>query len=275
MLRREQALLLKFGHYSTATLYYGGEWYWGIDRLHYLASRLDSLGLCRDDVSGARLASLQQVAQISLPVSPPDSARELPELEMFFSFRSPYSYLALQRTFSIADAFGLKLRVRPVLPMVMRGMRVPNSKLLYIAGDAVREAERLKIPFGKFADPTGVGVERCLAVYAYARNEKKGRDFLLRASRAIWAQGVDVATDTGLRKVTDACGLFWPDVKAALADGGWQKTAAENRDAMIESGCWGVPTLRLGDFAVWGQDRLWLLLRHVEERCDTGDGILV
>jgi 2-hydroxychromene-2-carboxylate isomerase len=69
--------------------------------------------------------------------------------------------------------------------------------------------------------------------------------------------------------------LFWPDVKAALVDGGWEKTAADNRDAMMESGCWGVPTLRLGDFAVWGQDRLWLLLRHVEERCDTGDGILV
>ncbi|MDA1063891.1 MAG: hypothetical protein O2907_06115, partial [Proteobacteria bacterium] len=52
---------------------------------------------------------------------------------------------------------------------------------------------------------------------------KKERDFLLRATAAIWAQGVDVATDSGLRKVTDACGLFWPDVKAALADDGWKK----------------------------------------------------
>ncbi|MDA1063589.1 MAG: hypothetical protein O2907_04510, partial [Proteobacteria bacterium] len=48
-----------------------------------------------EPTSGARLASLQQVAQISLPVSPPGAARELPELEFFFSFRSPYSYLAL------------------------------------------------------------------------------------------------------------------------------------------------------------------------------------
>ena len=275
MLQRNQELLASQGHYNGATLCYGGEWYWGIDRLHYLAERLDALGLCRDQVSGARLASLQQVAQISLPVAPPGAARELPELEFFFSFRSPYSYLALQRAFRIADAFGLAIRVRPVLPMVMRGLPVPKSKLRYIASDAVREGERLKIPFGRFADPMGAGVERCLAVYAYSRKEKKERDFLLRATAAIWAQGVDVATDSGLRKVTDACGLFWPDVKAALADDGWKKTAAENRESMMESGCWGVPALRIGNFTVWGQDRLWLLVRHIEEQCDTGDGILV
>ncbi len=275
MLERSQALLTRLGHYNAATLYYGGEWYWGIDRLHYLAERLDALGLGRDQAAAARLMPIQQLARISLPVSPPAAARQLPELELFFSFRSPYSYLALQRTFQIADAFGLALSLRPVLPMVMRGLQVPKSKLLYIAGDAVREAERLQVPFGRFSDPTGAGVERCLAVFEYAREEKKGRDFLLCAGTAIWAQCLDVATDVGLRKVTDACGLFWPDVKAALSDDGWRQAAAANRESMMESGCWGVPTLRLGDFTVWGQDRLWLLVRHIEEQCDTGDGILV
>ena len=28
----------KLGHYLGGTLYYGGEWYWGLDRLHYLES---------------------------------------------------------------------------------------------------------------------------------------------------------------------------------------------------------------------------------------------
>lgn len=275
MLERSQVLLKRLGHYNAATLCYGGEWYWGIDRLDYLAERLDALDLGRDQAAAARLVPIQQLVRISLPVSPPAAARRLPELELFFSFRSPYSYLALKRTFQMADAFGLKLRLRPVLPMVMRGLQVPKYKLLYIARDAVREAERLQVPFGRFLDPTGSGVERCLAVFEYARKEKKGRDFLLCAATAIWAQGVDVATDVGLRKVTDASGLFWPDVKAALSDDGWRQTAAANRESMMESGCWGVPTLRLGDFTVWGQDRLWLLARYIEEQCDTGDGILV
>jgi len=44
---------------------------------------------------------------------------------------------------------------------------------------------------------------------------------------------------------------------------------------MFDSGSWGVPTTRLGDYVVWGQDRDWLLARHIEELCDTGEGILI
>lgn len=275
MLQRSQLLLAKLGHYNGATLFYAGEWYWGIDRLHYLSDRLDALGAQRDDAPNSALPSMRQISHISLPVSPPSTAHGSPPLEFFLSFRSPYSFLALRRTFEIADAFGLKLKIRPVLPMVMRGMQVPQSKIVYIASDTAREAERFAISFGKFADPVGVGVERCLATYFYAEKEKRGRDFLLNAGEAIWARGVNVATDKGLRKVTGRTGLFWPDVKASIADDSWRTLVDENRASMMESGCWGVPSLRLGEFTVWGQDRLWLLVRHIEEQCDTGDGILV
>ena len=173
LLRRNEALLARLGHYNAATMYYAGEWYWGADRLHYLTDRLDEMGLRRDDAPGLKVASVRQISQLSLPVSPPSSAKELPPLELFFSFRSPYSYLALQRVYEIADAFGLDLIVRPVLPMVMRGMQVPKSKMLYIAADTSREADRLSIAFGQFADPIGPGVERCLATYFYAVGEKK------------------------------------------------------------------------------------------------------
>ena len=179
------------------------------------------------------------------------------------------------RIFAIADAFGLQLKLRPVLPMVMRGMQVPKSKLVYIAEDTSREARRLDIPFGKFADPLGNGVERCLAVFFYAQSEKRERDFLLSAGEAIWARGIDVATDKGMRKVTGRSGLFWPDVVAAMEDDAWRTVVEENGQSMLDAGSWGVPTIRLGDFVVWGQDRDWLLVRHIEELCDTGDGILI
>jgi 2-hydroxychromene-2-carboxylate isomerase len=175
----------------------------------------------------------------------------------------------------IADAFGLDLNIRPVLPMVMRGMQVPKAKLRYIAGDVIREAEQFDTTFCKFNRPLGVAAERCLATVIYALGEKKERDFLRNAGDAIWAQGVDVASDKGLRKITGRTGLFWPDVKAAIDSDDWRQMVDENRASMMASGCWGVPTLRLGDFTVWGQDRLWLLVRHIEEQCDTGDGILI
>jgi 2-hydroxychromene-2-carboxylate isomerase len=213
--------------------------------------------------------------RLSLPVKPPAAASGLPPLEFFCSFRSPYSYLALRRFMNIADAFGIEFRIRPVLPMVMRGMQVPRSKMFYIMADASREARRLGVPFGKIADPVGPGVERCLAVLQYAVGEHRERDFLLHAGEAIWSEAVDVTTDKGLRKVTAKTGLFWPDAKAAISDDGWRQIADDNRQSMMESGSWGVPTIRMGDFVTWGQDRDWLLVRHIEELCDSGDGILV
>jgi 2-hydroxychromene-2-carboxylate isomerase len=275
LLAENEKRLLDMGHYNCATLHYEGEWYWGIDRLHYLTARLDTLGVRRDSAAVAKLASIQQVMKVSLPVAPPSSAQELPPLELFYSFRSPYSYLCLKRVFAIADAFGLTLKVRPVLPMVMRGMQVPKPKIIYIAKDTSREAQRLQVPFGKFADPVGKGAERCLAAFYYAQSEKRERDFLLHAGEAIWARAIDVATDKGMRKVTGRCGLFWPDVLAAMEEDAWRSDVEENRESMMESGCWGVPTLRLGDFVIWGQDRDWLLVRHIEELCDTGEGILI
>lgn len=275
LLAENQQKLLQLGHYNSAMLYYEGEWYWGVDRLPYLTERLDSLGVRREGAEIGNLASIRQAMQIALPFAPPNTAKDLPPLELFFSFRSPYSYLCLERVFQIVDAFRLRLVIRPVLPMVMRGMQVPRAKLAYIANDTSREARRLGVSYGQIADPVGKGVERCMAVYYYAESEKRERDFVLCAGQAIWSQAVDVATDKGMREVAGKSGLFWPDVLAAMEDDAWRDKVEENRESMFDSGCWGVPTIRLGDFVVWGQDRDWLLVRHIEERCDTGEGILI
>jgi len=272
---KSQKLLGKLGHYSSAMLHYAGEWFWGVDRLHYLTERLDELGVTRSETPEPRLASINQAMKVTLPIRPPSAARELPPIEYFHSFRSPYSYIALKQTFEIADAFGIQLKLRPVLPMVMRGMKVPRCKLMYIIKDTFREARRKGIAFGKIADPVGPGAERCLAVYHYAETEHRARDFVQNAGVSIWAEASDVATDKGMRKVTGRSGLFWPEVEAAMKTDEWRADIEANRESMMDSGSWGVPTVRMGDFVVWGQDRDWLLVRHIEEQCDTGDGILV
>ena len=273
--RDAEGRLQKLGHYNSAMLHYGGEWYWGVDRLHYLTERLDDLGVRKSGSHNPVLASIQRAMQVSLPVTPPAAARDLPPLEFFLSMRSPYSILALPRVFALADAFGLELEIRLVLPMVMRGMQVPKPKLVYIASDTVREAERHNVPFGKLADPVGEGIERLYAVHRYARAENRERDFLLNAASAVWAEGVDVVTDDGMRKITARTGLFWPEACEAMQRDSWRDEVETNRAYMMASGCWGVPTLRFGDFVTWGQDRIWLLARHIEDLCESGDGILV
>ena len=69
-------------------------------------------------------------------------------LDFFFSFRSPYSYLAAPRVFALPDRFDVELVFRGVIPMVMRGQSVPRAKSLHTLRDVKREARRLDMPFG-------------------------------------------------------------------------------------------------------------------------------
>jgi len=269
---KNQLLLRKMGHYNCATMCDAGEWYWGVDRLLYLMDRFAEQGLDRYKEPTPELAALKESMRIRLPAARPRQAASLPPLEMFYSFRSPYAYLALKRVFEIADAFGLKLRVRPVLPMAMRGYSIPKSKLLYIVQDANREAKALGYPFGRIADAFGIGAERCMAVLAYAESQGRSRRFLAAAGEGIWARAIDVSTDDGMRAVTDRAGLEWSGVQAALQDDAWRARAEENREALTALGLWGVPSFHIGDLSVWGQDRLWLLARRIDDMCGDARG---
>jgi len=272
---KNQLLLRKMGHYNCATMNYAGEWYWGVDRLHYLVERFDDQGLNRFRDPVPELASLEQATRLKLPATVPARAETLPPLEMFHSFRSPYSYIGLAHAYEIADAFGLKLEIRPVLPMVMRGVSLPQSKLMYIIKDANREAQHHEVPFGKFADSLGVGSERCIAAFYYAKEQGRERDFLIEAGKAIFAEAIDVATDEGMQVVAERSGLFWPELQAAIQDEGWRDQAEANRELLTNVGLWGVPTYKIGEQAFWGQDRDWLVARKIEDLCHGGEGIMI
>jgi len=246
MLEANYRALRSAGHYQGSMIAYGGEWYWGVDRLKHLTKRLVA-------ELGGEEGPLFEVASCALP--------EDAELTCWLSFRSPYSYLGavlLQRHFRG------RLNLRPVLPMVTRGLAVPRMKRLYIARDAKREADRLEVPFGKICDPLGEGVERCMAVFFQAETMGRGLDFYVAAGDAIWARGVDVASDAGLAEVAAEVGIEGATLEAALADRSWEAKVEANREALVEAGLWGVPSFVWsagGETNVaWGQDRLEMVL---------------
>ena len=100
-------------------------------------------------------------------------------------------------------------------------------------------------------------------------------DFLVEAGKAIFAEGIDVATDEGLQIVAERVGLFWPELQAALQDEGWREHVEANRELLTDVGLWGVPTFKIGEQVFWGQDRDWLLARKIEDLCHGGEGIMV
>jgi 2-hydroxychromene-2-carboxylate isomerase len=265
---KNQLLLRKMGHYNCATMYYGGEWYWGIDRLLYLTDRLDREKLNRFSKPVAELEKLERTMDTKLPASPPADVSGFPPLEMFHSFRSPYSYVGLQQAFDLADAFGIELKVRPVMPMVQRGVGLPRSKLRYIIQDAGREARSREVPLGTVMDPLGKGIENCMAGYRYAKSKGQERPFLVAVGEAVFSDGVDLTEDEGLQYLADRAGLDWDDFQSALEDDSWRDEVDDNGQALLDAGMWGVPSYRMGSFVCWGQDRVWLLARALTLMCE-------
>jgi 2-hydroxychromene-2-carboxylate isomerase len=250
-------------HYSGAMFYYGGEWYWGIDRLYHLEQRLSDLGADRHP-NTAVIMPKQEVKAGQLR----DNGSLT--LEVFASVRSPYTAMIFDRALELAQTTGVALQVRPILPMVMRGVSATREKGIYIFSDAAREARASEVPFGQFYDPIGEPSRRCFSLYPWACTQGKGNELLSSFLSAAFAEGVNTNKESGLRYVVEKAGLEWALAKQVVGQDGWQDTLEENRLAMYESGLWGAPSFRLLDrnnkvvLALWGQDRLWLVAKEIE-----------
>ncbi len=257
----------RLGHYLGGMFYYAGEWYWGVDRLHHLERRLQSLGALRSGASAAPIAPRPVLQDAFTPTS-----RARVKLEFYLSLRSPYSYIAMDRVFALARRYPLDLALRPVLPMVMRGLPVPRAKRLYITLDTKREAEDLGLDFGRVCDPVGRPVERCFSLYPWANARGRGAELLHAFARAAFAEGVDTGTDAGMRHVVERAGLAWDEARPHLDAEGWRDELERNREQLLGLGLWGVPSFRIlgragePDYCTWGQDRLWRVEAELRAR---------
>ena len=238
------------GHYLGGTFFYAGEWYWGIDRLYHLEQRLQDLGVQKPGVSGLLFTPAPDL-QTDVVIN------AAPDIDFYFSFRSPYSAIVAPRIFALGRRTGATVRLRFVLPMVMRGLPVPADKRQYISHDTAREAFVRGIPFGCLNDPVGRPTERGLALIPYAERIGQGEAYVLSFMRGVWAEGIDAGSDKGLRQIAERAGLDWAEAQQALRNDDWRHSAERNRAEMFGLGLWGVPSFRVGTLTTWGQDRLW------------------
>ncbi|MEM9388177.1 MAG: DsbA family protein [Pseudomonadota bacterium] len=250
-------------HYSGAMFNYEGEWYWGVDRLHYLEARLAALGA--DTTPGE--PPLAPCPSVDLGEA--SDAASL-TLEFYPSLRSPYTAIVFDETVALAARAGVRFQVRPVLPMVMRGVPVTLEKGMYIFFDVAREARRRGMRYGHLYDPIGEPVRRCYSLYPWAAEQGLGTALLSSFLHHAFARGVNTNTSKGLRKVVESAGLQWHAAEPRVGKGDWEQVLEDNRLVMYQGGLWGVPSYRLlapsGDalLQVWGQDRLWLVAREIQ-----------
>lgn len=205
--------------------------------------------------------------------------------DLYFSFRSPYSYLALGRYRAIADEWDVDIALRPVYPLAIREPtffeRNHPNWLRYTFTDMFRVAQFHGIPFGPpRPDPIVQNVitrqisEEQPYIYRLTRlgqaaaRRGKGLAFAHEAGRLIWGGAEnwhegDHLTGAALRAGLDLVEL---DAEAVSDAEALDSEIHANQAALEAGGHWGVPTLVFDGEPFFGQDRIEMVLWRMQQK---------
>jgi len=205
-------------------------------------------------------------------------------VDLFFSFRSPYSYLALPRTLKLVEEYDLAVNLRPVYPIAVRVpgfFKTANPQFArYIVRDSRRVAEHAGIPF-RFPRPDPIVqdmttldvaaeqpyIHRLTRLGAMAQLEGRSLAFTDAIARVLW-DGSVAGWNEGdhLARAAGKAGFDLVAMDAAItADPDrYEQVIAENEKDHAASGHWGVPTFVFENEPFFGQDRIDLLLWRMQ-----------
>lgn len=196
-------------------------------------------------------------------------------VDVYWSFRSPYSYLVTPDLVRLQEDFDVDVQLRVVYPIAIRNPGLvfdpsnPN-KPRYIMKDSIRRAEFLGLPFRMPARPDPIVQElgtmkvadeqpyiyRLSALGVEANRRSKGLEYVLHVSALIFG-GTD-GWDQGdhLQQAVAKAGLDLDELDAAIEGGDQLDEVLKNQEALNESGHWGVPTMVVRGEPFFGQDRI-------------------
>ncbi len=181
------------------------------------------------------------------------------ELELFYDFVSPYSYLASTRVEALAARTGATLRWRPfLLGAVFKatGNRAPietPAKGQHMWLDLARWAERLGVPLVR---PAVFPAPPILALRSALAAEAAGKlvPFTHALYRAYWVEGEDLSQPEVIAAAAAAVGLDGAALLAAAP--AFKEALARQTQEAIDRGAFGAPALFVGDQLFVGNDRL-------------------
>src|SRR4029450_5446010 len=205
------------------------------------------------------------------------------EVDLYWSFRSPYSYLATPRLVALERDHALRANVRPVLPLAVRDPDFFGRANPLWAGYLLRDVRRLADYHGmtiSWPDPDPVvqeGATRRIAAQqphahrltrlgVLAAERGPGLALLDQVSSLIWSgrvRGWDKGTHLAEAVARAGLELSALEAEAAAHTAELDAAIAANQRALEAAGHWGVPTLVYDGEPFFGQDRLDLLVSPV------------
>ena len=207
-------------------------------------------------------------------------------IDLFWSFRSPYSYLATPRLCEMARDYDLTVNVRPVYPIAVRAgeffSQVNPLWVGYLMRDTMRLAQMLELPYRwprpdpvvvdintRAATPNQPYIHRLTRLGCAAAEIGRGLPFLREISDTIWNGRIDGWNEgehlakAAARAGTDLAEL---DAKISADPDKYEAIILENQKAHQAAGHWGVPTMAFEGEPFFGQDRLDVLLWRLKQK---------
>jgi 2-hydroxychromene-2-carboxylate isomerase len=206
--------------------------------------------------------------------------------DFYFSFRSPYSYLATPQVERLVARYDIAPRMRFVMPIAVRipGFFKTVNPLWppYVLRDTFRIAQMQAIPY-RWPRPDPIVMDyavrevaseqpyiyRVTRLGAAAERAGKGFAFARRAAHAIWSGEVDNWHEgEHLTRALETAGLDASAIEDVAATNAADLDAeiARNEAAQKNAGHWGVPLFVFADEPFFGQDRLdhllWRMRQH-------------
>jgi 2-hydroxychromene-2-carboxylate isomerase len=177
----------------------------------------------------------------------------------FVDVGSPYAWLAAERV--AAGALGDAVVWEPVLLGAIFASRGWGS---WADGDGraegIEEVERRALAYGlgpvRWPEPWPGNMLLAMRAAVAADTLGAGRDFLLAALRLGFRDGRDLSDPAAVTDAASAAGIEGAALLAAAATPEVKAALRARTDAAIGAGVRGVPTVLVGDRALWGDDRL-------------------
>lgn len=190
------------------------------------------------------------------------------QVRFYFSFRSPYAWLALERWDAVLGGLPILRELVPVYPQPGNFPNDPAAvpaKVNYIGQDLLRLTRAYGL---SLAPPISLDTDwaNAHAAFIAADQASEGEAFALALFRARWCEQKDVGLDEVIFEAAQRAGLAGDDIVTGAHD---ESTRAEVNGNMErgreQDGIFGVPTFIFNGQMFWGQDRMEFLAEAVRE----------
>jgi 2-hydroxychromene-2-carboxylate isomerase len=204
--------------------------------------------------------------------------------DLYWSFRSPYSYLAIGRYRVMTEAYDLEIALKPVYPLAIRQPdffeRNHPNWLGYTLRDVARLSQFLGVPIApprpdpiiqdiatRRIAPDQPYIFRLVRLGQAAARRGRGLEFCDEVARLIWGGTANWHEGAHLAGAAKRAGLDLAELDAEVVSDSEVLDAevAANQAALEAAGHWGVPTLVFQGEPFFGQDRIELAKWRMEQ----------